>query len=123
MTHNYMLTTMNKYLLNVCTLAIVILLNSGCTTTPTINEIVDSSVSDDRLIVYADGRMKFKSRFVNEDDVVIYLDGRGGERAAIKMRVPLHPDFYRDSILVVRVVNKLDEAISQREAVNMNNTN
>lgn len=96
MTHNYMLTTMNKYLLNVCTLAIVILLNSGCTTTPTINEIVDSSVPDDRLIVYADGRMEFNSRFVNEGDVVIYLDGRGGERAAIKMRVPLHPDFYRD---------------------------
>ena len=123
MSHKYMLTTMNKYLLNVCTFAIVILLNSGCTTTPVTNEIVDSSVPDDRLIVYADGRMEFNSRFVNEDDVVIYHDGRGGERAAIKMRVPLHPDFYRDSILVVRVVNKLDEAISQREAVNMNNTN
>ena len=123
MTHNYKLTTMNKHLLYVCTIAIVILMNTGCTTTSTINEIVDSSVSDDRLIVYADGRMEFNSRFVNEEDVVIYNDGRGGERAAIKIRVPIHPDFYRDSILVVRVVNKLDEAISQREAVNINNTN
>ena len=96
MSHKYMLTTMNKHLLNACTLAIVILMNMGCTTRPVTNEVVDSSVSDDRLIIYADGRMEFNSRFVNEDDVVIYHDGRGGERAAIKMRVPLHPDFYRD---------------------------
>ena len=114
---------MNKHLLYVCTIAIVILMNTGCTTTPTINEIVDSSVPDERLIVHADGRMEFNSRFVNEEDVVIYHDGRGGEQAAIKIRVPIHPDFYRDSIRVVRVVNKSDEAISQREVVNINNTN
>lgn len=56
----------------------------------------------DRLFVYPDGSMMFRDRFVHEDDVVIYDDGRGGERAAVKMVVPLHPDFYRDSIHVVR---------------------
>ena len=57
---------------------------------------------------------------VNEDEVVIYNDGRGGERAAIKVRVPIHSDFYRDSIVVVRVADQFDETVvdGQHNAVN-----
>lgn len=82
---------------------IVILMSSmGCTSTATRNEVVDSDNINNRLVIYEDGRMKLNSRFVNSKDVVIYADGRGGERAAIKVRVPKHSDFYRDSIIVVR---------------------
>ena len=55
------------------------------------------------LIIYPDGTMEFKNRGMDEKDVVIYPDGRGGERAAVKMSVPLHPDFYRDTIIVERL--------------------
>ena len=55
------------------------------------------------LTVRADGTMEFRNREMNAKDVVIYKDGRGGERAAVKMSLePLHPPFYRDSIIVVR---------------------
>ncbi len=54
------------------------------------------------LTVLSDGTMVFRGRTVNEKDVVIYPDGFGGERAAIKVRVPLKPDFYRDTIRVQR---------------------
>jgi len=54
------------------------------------------------LVVYPDGKMELNNRGMNEEDVVIYPDGRGGERAAVKVRVPLHPDFYRDTIIVDR---------------------
>ncbi len=57
---------------------------------------------EDKLIVYSDGTMIFRNRIYNEEDVVIYEDGFGGEKAAVKMLVPLHPDFYRDSIIVER---------------------
>ena len=54
------------------------------------------------LNIYPDGRMEFKGRIMNEEDVVIYEDRRGGERAAVKVIIPRHPDFYRDTIIVVR---------------------
>ncbi len=55
------------------------------------------------LTVRADGSMEFRNRTMNAEDVIIYNDGRGGERAAVKMSLePLHPPFYRDSIIVVR---------------------
>lgn len=57
----------------------------------------------DILTVHEDGTMEFKNRKMNAKDVVIYNDGRGGERAAVKMSLePLHPPFYRDSIIVIR---------------------
>ena len=62
----------------------------------------------DILTIYEDGKMVFKDRFVNLDDVVIYPDGFGGERAAIKLRMPSKPDFYRDSILVQRVDSHIE---------------
>lgn len=56
----------------------------------------------DTLMVYPNGNMKLNERPIDSRDVVIYPDGRGGERAAVKMRVPIHPDYYRDSIVVER---------------------
>ena len=76
---------------------------SSCSTVST--NTVKSSKTDkkiDQLYVYSDGSMKFNDRFVNSEDVIIYPDGFGGEKAAVKMSVPLHPDFYRDSIYVKR---------------------
>jgi len=64
------------------------------------------------LYVFQDGKMKFRSRYLNKEDVIIYNDGRGGEKAAIKMRVPRYPDFYRDSIIVVRVDNEKEKPVS-----------
>ena len=57
----------------------------------------------EQLLVYADGTMEFRNRKIDPENVVIYEDGRGGERAAVKMSLePLHPPFYRDTIVVVR---------------------
>ncbi|MFQ5660809.1 MAG: hypothetical protein ACE5GZ_10290 [Gammaproteobacteria bacterium] len=72
---------------------------AGCASEQTAKS---SEQAPDKLVVYSDGTMKFKKRRLPEKDVVIYPDGFGGERAAVKMRVPLHPDFYRDSIIVER---------------------
>jgi hypothetical protein len=57
----------------------------------------------EQLIVYADGTMEFRNRKIDSENVVIYGDGRGGEKAAVKISLePLHPPFYRDTIVVVR---------------------
>lgn len=108
---------MKKYYTPVFILTII-LTNMACTST--ISNVVESAEPDNILLVYDDGRMEFNSRFVNEDEVVIYNDGRGGERAAIKVRVPIHSDFYRDSIVVVRVADQFDETVvdGQHDAVN-----
>ncbi len=57
------------------------------------------------LTVQTDGVMRYRDRTMPEKDVIIYEDGRGGERAAVKVLVPLHPDYYRDSIIVKREEN------------------
>ena len=46
--------------------------------------------------------MEFRNRKYARENVIIYPDGTGVERAAVKMYVPLHPDYYRNSIVVVR---------------------
>ena len=57
----------------------------------------------EKLIVYADGNMEFRDRPIHEQDVIIYEDGYGGEKAAVRIRMePLHPDFFRDTIVVER---------------------
>ena len=56
----------------------------------------------DILYVLPDGSMMFKGRLVDKDDVVIYDAAQKGERAAIKIMLPLHPDAYRDNISVER---------------------
>lgn len=74
---------------------------------------VSNSNKKDILYIYQDGKMKFRSRYLNTEDVVIYEDGKGGEKAAIKVRVPRYPDYYRDSIIVVRVENETEMSVSQ----------
>lgn len=55
------------------------------------------------LTVRDDGSMWFRDRPLPERDVIIYPDGTGGEKAAVRIRMePLHPDFFRDTIIVVR---------------------
>lgn len=59
--------------------------------------------SPEILTVRSDGSLWFRDRPLQERDVIIYPDGRGGEKAAVRVRVePLHPDFFRDTIIVVR---------------------
>jgi len=74
----------------------------------------------DILHIYPDGKMVFNGRVMNEEDVVIYDDGRGGERAAVKLLVPLsryqsqpYSEFYRDTIIVER--KPIDESAEQGE--------
>jgi len=56
------------------------------------------------LTIFPDGSMKLMNRLIPAEDVVIYPDGYGGEKAAVKVRLePLHPAFYRDSIVVRRL--------------------
>jgi hypothetical protein len=60
------------------------------------------------LTIFPDGSMKLEDRLIPAEDVVIYPDGYGGEKAAVKVRLePLHPAFYRDSIVVRRIVPTL----------------
>lgn len=66
------------------------------------------------LYIYPDGRYEFQGRAMNEEDVVIYKDGRGGERAAVKLFIPRHPDVYRDTITVERI----DVPVEHREGGN-----
>lgn len=63
------------------------------------------------LYIYPDGRLEFEGRSMNKEDVVIYKDGRGGERAAVKLVIPRHPDVYRDTIMVERI----DVPVKHRE--------
>ncbi len=104
-------------------LATFLVFTSACTSTNIKNDVVESSKSHETLYVYEDGQMKLDSRYVDSEDVVIYSDGRGGEKAAVKVRVPIHSDFYRDSIIVVRVVNNFEESVAQQESENVNDIN
>lgn len=57
----------------------------------------------EKLVVSSDGSMQLGDRLIPNDDVIIYEDGFGGEKAAVRVRMqPLHPDFFRDSIVVER---------------------
>ena len=65
--------------------------------------------SQEKLTVKSDGTMEFRKRTLPEKDVIIYPDGSGGERAAIKVYDPMHPDYYRDSIRVERTPEPVPE--------------
>jgi hypothetical protein len=93
-------------------LCLVLLLTSGCAST--LDKGKAAKKEKEILTIYPDGSMVFNDRTMNKKDVVIYPDGRGGERAAVKLRVPLHPDFYRDTI----VVERRPLADEEREASN-----
>ena len=72
---------------------------AGCTDAA----VKPAAPKPEKLVVYNDGSMEFNNRPIPQEDVVIYPDGTGGERAAVKVRMePLHPAFYRDSIVVER---------------------
>ena len=65
------------------------------------------------LYIYPDGTIEFKGRIMNKEDVVIYEDGRGGERAAVKLIIPRHPDVYVDTIIVER--EEIDVPVVRKE--------
>lgn len=75
---------------------------AACATT-TVTEPYKLGRLPDILTIHPDGSMRLNERPIDSRDVVIYPDGRGGERAAVKMRVPIHPDYYRDTIIVERL--------------------
>ncbi len=111
-----MLNIMKKYQFITYLLVTISLVLSGCANSVTTIQTSNTSSGKGQLYIYPDGRMMFRDRFVDQKDVVIYPDGTGGERAAVKVRVPIHPDFYRDSIVVVRVINVSDESVTLNEA-------
>ena len=108
---------MKPIFLNFSFLITTVVFTSACSfTSLKDNDLNTAAVNEkpvDILYIYKNGKMKFRSRYLNDEDVVIYQDGKGGEKAAIKMRVPRYPDYYRDSIVVVRVTDTSDESISQ----------
>ena len=108
---------------NVVFLLSIFTLCTACNSIHSTRPDVQNIDTSETLYIYEDGRMQYKTRFVNKDDVVIYNDGRGGEKAAIKVRVPIHSDFYRDSIVVVRVINQFEEAITQNEKEEIDSLN
>ena len=83
----------------VCVLVLSSLVVISCTVAPP-----DPAVQKEPEILYVhpDGSMVLNGRLMNEEDVIIYDDGRGGERAAVKLRIPRRPDVYRDTIIVER---------------------
>lgn len=72
---------------------------TGCLNAPWLK----SGHVPEKLIVHRDGSMELDHKPVSPHDVVFYPDGYGGEKAAVRVRLePLHPDFFRDTIIVVR---------------------
>lgn len=82
-----------------CSLLAASFLFSGCSLIP-VRKPIDKA--QEKLTVNSDGSMEFRNRKLPGGDVIIYPDGSGGEKAAIKVYDPLHPDYYRDSIRVER---------------------
>lgn len=80
---------------------------------PTREAVISAEDNNKTLYVLPDGTMEFKGRVVPSDDVVIYNDGRGGERAAVKLELPLYNHAYRDSIIVERIT--LDMPVARKE--------
>ncbi len=73
---------------------------------------VSKGKGKDILYVLPDGSMMFKGRRVDKGDIVIYDAAQRGERAAIKLKHPLHPDAYRDNINVER--QEVDVAVERK---------
>jgi hypothetical protein len=81
---------------------ILLVVLSGIAACTSQSSVRQAQTDPEILTVQSDGTMVFNERTVNEKDVVIYPDGYGGERAAIRVYVPLKPDFFRDTIRVHR---------------------
>ena len=82
-----------------CCLVVACFQFSGCSLIP---EKKPVEKPPEKLTVNTDGSMEFRNRKLPGGDVIIYPDGNGGEKAAVKVYDPLHPDYYRDSIRVER---------------------
>ena len=82
-----------------CCFLVVCLLFSACSILPQQKPVAKKQ---EKLTVNTDGSMEFRNRKLPEGDVIIYPDGTGGEKAAVKVYDPMHPDYYRDSIRVER---------------------
>lgn len=81
-------------------LAMLIALMAACSHVPTPTAMNEPEI----LTVSPDGTMQLMGRSIPTEDVFIYPDGYGGEKAAVKVWLdPLHPPFYRDSIIVRRL--------------------
>ena len=71
--------------------------------------LVNKNNTPEVLTIYPDGRMEYRDRIMDEDEVIIYSDGKGGEKAAIRVWNPLQPPsrkdskYYRDTIIVERI--------------------
>ena len=87
------------------------LLATGCTHSPS---VASAPGGPEKLVIHPDGSMVFRDRPISGNDVVIYRDGYGGEKAAVRIRMePLHPDFFRDTIIVERKVLQEDNTVTQ----------
>ncbi|MEQ8288509.1 MAG: hypothetical protein RIB78_02175 [Gammaproteobacteria bacterium] len=84
---------------------------------PTRTAVVSAEDNNKTLYVLPDGTMEFKGRVVPGEDVVIYNDGRGGERAAVKLDLPLYNHAYRDSIIVERITLDMPVARKEKEQI------
>ena len=87
------------------------LIAAGCTHSPV---AASGPKTPEKLVIHPDGSMVFRNRPISENDVVIYEDGFGGEKAAVRIRMePLHPDFFRDTIVVERRTLPEDNTVTQ----------
>lgn len=86
--------------IRIITILIAGLLIASCATAK--KPVMVNEKEPEILYIYPDGTMEFKGRIMNEEDVVVYKDGNRGERAGVKLMMPLHPDAYRDNIVVER---------------------
>ena len=99
---------MNLTKLPILVIGLAALTLAGCTNmAPVSSEPREPEV----LTIYPDGSMKLENRPIPIEDVVIYPDGYGGEKAAVKVRLePFHSNFYRDTIIVNRIVADTETA-------------
>jgi predicted small secreted protein len=98
-------------IIHIVTLLLVLSLTAACANTR--QAVISDAGNDEILYVLPDGTMEFKGRVIADEEVVIYQDGRGGERAAVKLYLPLYSHAWRDTIEVERVM--FDVPIASRE--------
>ena len=75
-------------------------------------KVITNEKEQETLYILPDGTMMFKGRIISKEDVVIYDAAQRGERAAVKLIIPLHPDPYRDNITVER--KEIDVAVDRK---------
>ena len=92
---------MNQFTIHAVRILTLSVLVSACVSDPPVSQ--QDALLPEILTVREDGSMWFRERPIPERDVIFYMDGTRGEKAALRIRMePLHPDFFRDTIIVVR---------------------